>query len=59
MHEIVEGWGTGNVFRGNTAEVNGPGYGFAATNSDGNIISCDNEVTAADEGFSDQDCVES
>ena len=58
MHEIVEGWGTGNVFRGNTAEVNGPGFGFAATNTDGNVIGCDNYVTAADEGFSDQDCVE-
>ena len=58
MHEILEGWGTGNEFRGNTADVNGPGFGFAATNSDGNVISCDNDVGAADEGFSDQDCVE-
>jgi len=58
MHEILDGWGTGNVFSGNTAEVNGPGFGFAATNTDGNVISCDNDVTAADEGFSDRDCVE-
>ena len=28
-HEVVDGWGTDNVFRGNTAQVNGPGYGFA------------------------------
>ena len=58
MHEIVEGWGTGNVFTGNTADVNGPGLGFAATNTDGNVIRCDNDVTNADGGFSDQDCVE-
>lgn len=43
---------------GNVAEVNGLGYGFAATNTDGNVISCDNDVTGADEGFSDQECVE-
>ena len=27
-HEVVDGWGTDNVFTGNTAEVNGPGCGF-------------------------------
>ena len=56
MHEILDGWSTANVFRDNVARVNGPGHGFAATNSDGNIISCDNEVTAAEEGFADVEC---
>lgn len=56
MHEILDGWGTANVFRDNVARLNGPGYGFAATNTDGNIISCANEVTDAGEGFADVDC---
>jgi hypothetical protein len=56
MHEILEGWGTGNIFRGNTAQVNGPGYGFAATNTEGNIIGCDNQVSGADSGDADIDC---
>ena len=56
MHEILDGWATANVFRDNVARVNGPGHGFASTNSDGNIISCDNEVTDAGEGFADVEC---
>lgn len=28
-HEIREGWGTENIFRNNTARVNGPGDDFA------------------------------
>jgi hypothetical protein len=30
VHEVVDGWGRGNVFRGNTAHVEGPGYGINA-----------------------------
>ncbi len=56
MHEIVEGWATANVFRDNVARVHGPGHGFAATNTEGNIISCDNEVFDAADGFADVEC---
>ncbi|CAN5617139.1 hypothetical protein BH10ACT3_BH10ACT3_16600 [soil metagenome] len=58
MHQIVEGWGTGNEFRDNVATVNGPGFGFATTNTEGNVISCDNQVDDAGEGFADVDCTD-
>jgi hypothetical protein len=55
-HEIREGWGRGNVFRGNTAEVNGPGFGFRLTPVNDNRVGCDNKVTGAAEGFANVDC---
>jgi hypothetical protein len=55
-HEILDGWGTGNVFRGNTAEVNGPGFGFSLTPVNDNKVSCDNKVRGAAEGFANIDC---
>jgi hypothetical protein len=32
--------------------------GFATTNADGNVISCDNQVGDAEEGFADVECTE-
>ncbi|WP_432830008.1 right-handed parallel beta-helix repeat-containing protein [Dactylosporangium sp. CA-092794] len=55
-HEVVKGWGSNNVFKGNTAEVNGPGYGFNFTPVNGNKADCDNKVTAADKGFGNIPC---
>jgi hypothetical protein len=50
-HQVVDGWGRGNVFRANTAVVNGPGWGFnLAPASNGNTVSCDNKVTGAAKG---------
>ncbi|MER6958957.1 MULTISPECIES: right-handed parallel beta-helix repeat-containing protein [unclassified Streptomyces] len=54
-HQIVSGWGTGNTFRGNTANVDGPGYGFHLT-SDGNKVTCDNKANDAAEGLANVDC---
>lgn len=54
-HQIVSGWGTGNTFKGNTANVDGPGYGFHLT-SDGNTVTCDNKANGADEGLANVDC---
>lgn len=54
-HKIVNGWGTRNIFRDNTANVDGPGYGFRLT-SDGNTVTCDNKVTKAAEGLANVDC---
>ncbi|MEO3973557.1 right-handed parallel beta-helix repeat-containing protein [Streptomyces sp. CAU 1734] len=54
-HEIVKGWGTGNTFKGNTAIVDGPGWGFRLT-SDGNKVTCDNKVTDAAKGLANVDC---
>ncbi|WP_405526548.1 right-handed parallel beta-helix repeat-containing protein [Streptomyces canus] len=54
-HQLVSGWGTGNTFKGNTANVDGPGYGFHLT-SDGNKVTCDNKATGAAEGLANVDC---
>ena len=54
-HQIVKGWGTGNTFKGNTANVDGPGYGFHLT-SDGNTVTCDNKADGVAEGLANVDC---
>ncbi|MEU5334736.1 right-handed parallel beta-helix repeat-containing protein [Streptomyces asoensis] len=54
-HRIVDGWGTGNTFRGNTADVDGPGYGFHLT-SDGNKVTCDNKANGAGDGLANTPC---
>jgi hypothetical protein len=55
-HEILDGWGTDNVFRSNTADVNGSGYGYALTPELDNIVECSNEATNAGEGTTNVDC---
>lgn len=55
-HEIVDGWGTENVFRDNTAEVNGAGYGYALTPVLDNIVECNNKVAEAESGLSNEPC---
>lgn len=46
-------WGRDNVFAGNTATVNGPGYGFYIHQPEetGNVVRCDNVVTGAGSGL--------
>ena len=46
------------VHAATSADVDGPGYGFATTNTDGQRRRCDNEVSGAGEGFADVECVE-
>jgi hypothetical protein len=55
-HEILDGWGTDNTFRGNSAAVNGSGFGFSLTPVRDNVVTCTNTVSAAAEGFSNIDC---
>jgi hypothetical protein len=55
-HEVVDGWGKGNVFKGNIAEVNGPGYGFNFAPANDNKVSCDNKVVKAGKGLSNVKC---
>lgn len=55
-HEIVKGWGTGNVFRNNTARVNGPGFGFALRPALNNVVECNNTVAGAASGTSNISC---
>jgi nitrous oxidase accessory protein NosD len=55
-HEVVEGWGTNNIFKANIAEVNGPGYGFNLAPVRNNKADCDNKVTGAAKGFGNVPC---
>jgi len=55
-HQILSGWGTGNIFQNNTAAVDGPGYGFHITKPLGNILKCNNTVTGAGQGVSNIRC---
>ena len=57
VHQVYPGWGIGNVFRDNKAEVNGPGYGFFVQNHRlQTVVTCDNEVSGAGRGFSTIAC---
>ena len=55
-HEILKGWGTGNIFKDNTADVDGPGYGFHLTPVQDNKVTCDNKVKGAGKGLSNVPC---
>jgi hypothetical protein len=55
-HEIVDGWGTDNVFRDNQAEVNGDGFGYSITPKLDNVVECNNEASGAAEGLSNMKC---
>lgn len=57
VHQIVHGWGLDNVFQGNTANVEGPGYGFyAQRRSLHTQIACDNVAYGAQAGLSNMEC---
>ena len=57
VHQVASGWGRQNVFRGNQASVEGPGYGFYVQfPSLGTILGCDNHVSGAAAGFSNAGC---
>ena len=56
-HEILDGWGTDNVFRANTATVNGPGFGFSLTPARDNVVECTNKASGAAEGTTNVECV--
>lgn len=57
-HEILDGWGTRNIFRDNVAEVNGPGFGFALTPELANTVECNNSESGADEGLTNTECTD-
>jgi hypothetical protein len=57
VHQVYPGWGIGNVFIGNRAQVNGPGYGIYVQNKRlQTMVACSNMVTAAGSGFSTVAC---
>ncbi|MDQ0734022.1 right-handed parallel beta-helix repeat-containing protein [Arthrobacter agilis] len=55
-HEIVDGWGTENVFRDNDAQVNGPGLGYSLKPVRDNVVECSNTASDAGEGLSNEPC---
>lgn len=55
-HRILDGWGEHNVFRNNTAAVNGPGFGIASRPALDNVVECNNTVTGAASGASNMPC---
>ncbi|MFE6257403.1 nitrous oxide reductase family maturation protein NosD [Agromyces sp. NPDC057865] len=57
-HEILDGWGTGNVFRHNTAKMSGSGVGFALEPERDNVVACDNTVSGGEAELSNVDCRE-
>jgi hypothetical protein len=57
VHQVYPGWGIGNDFSGNRAQVNGPGYGIYVQSKDlQTVVACDNVVSAAGSGFSTVTC---
>lgn len=56
VHRLLEGWGTGNVFDGNTADVRGPGFGFELRPVADNQVTCSNIAVDAAQGLSNTAC---
>ena len=56
VHQILDGWGTGNVFDANTADVRGAGYGFEFRPVADNRVTCTNTVVNAARGFANTSC---
>ena len=57
VHVIRSGWGDGNVFSGNVADLGGGEYGFRIDkNARGTVVACDNVVSGASKGRSNVGC---
>ena len=57
-HEILDGWGTGNVFRGNTADMTDGEHAFSLTPELENVVECSNEVSGTVQQVTNVSCVE-
>jgi hypothetical protein len=57
VHEILNGWGRDNVFKGNVATVDGPGYAIYVEHASlGTQVACDNKAIDAGSGLSNVPC---
>jgi hypothetical protein len=57
VHQVASGWGLRNVFQGNQAAVDGPGYGiYVERASLQTRLACDNTATGAGSGLSNARC---
>ncbi|MFF2277401.1 nitrous oxide reductase family maturation protein NosD [Agromyces sp. NPDC058126] len=57
-HEIVDGWGTNNIFRGNAASLSDAGLGFSLQPERANVLTCDNTVSGPGAELSNVECQE-
>jgi len=55
-HQILDGWGTGNVFQNNVAELSGKGLGFSLKPDLENVVRCDNSVSGTGAELSNVEC---
>lgn len=55
-HQILDGWGDFNVFRGNIVTASGGGYGIAVTPALANVVSCGNSAPGARRGMTNTTC---
>jgi hypothetical protein len=55
-YSVLTGWGSGNTFVDNVADVQGPGYGFKIGSGTTNTVKCANTVTNAGSGASNVGC---
>ncbi|QCB95437.1 hypothetical protein E5225_14050 [Cellulomonas shaoxiangyii] len=56
-HEIVDGWGTDNVFRGNSGELDSPeGFLVAPRPARDNVVECSNTLLTSVGGVAPDDC---
>jgi len=57
VHVIRPGWGEGNVFTGNVADLGGGEHGFRIDkDAKGTVVACDNVVSGASQGRSNIAC---
>jgi hypothetical protein len=57
VHEILDGWGSRNLFVANVSELDANGYAIKVTKThDGNVVRCNNRVTAAGQGLTNITC---
>ena len=56
VHQQAPGWGLGNVFDGNTADVRGSGYGFELRPIADNRVTCSNSAIDAARGLTNTTC---
>ncbi len=62
VNEEADGWGRDNTFDANTADVDGPGYGYELVSptddpAAGNRVTCSNTATGAAGGVTNTTCV--
>lgn len=55
-HEILDGWGTENVFQKNTANLSGAGLGFSLKPERDNVVRCDNTVSGSGAALTNVEC---